>query len=150
MTEPDFPELGDPDVRVAGLKLWIRRREFPDATDRWDANWLETVAHCTYSGARVTTVGPFLRTDELAAFAEQCQNLHATLLGNAALDCMEPYLCVSLTGNPVGHIAVVIRITPDHLQQQHEFRDEIDQSHLPAIVAGCREILRRFPVLGTG
>jgi hypothetical protein len=142
--------LGEPDIRVAGLSLWTRAREFPNATDRWDGNWLQIVAYCSYPGAKVIVDGPFLRTDEIRKFGAQCATLHSTLVGQAHLDCMEPYLSVVLTGNSRGHVAVEIELTPNHLNQRHEFRDQMDQSYLPAIVADCTRVLERFPVVDAG
>jgi hypothetical protein len=141
-------ELGERNLRLAGLRLWARAREFPDSTDRWDGNWLQTIALCAYPGAEVIVEGPILRTDELQNFAVQCATLHSTLVGEARLDCMEPGLRVLLKGNSHGQIEIEIALTPNHLTQRHEFRDQIDQSYLPGIVGSCREILRRFPIVG--
>lgn len=147
MTGLDFRALGEPDISVGGLSLWMRAREFPEATDHWDANWLNTVAHCQYPGARVSVDGPFVRTTELHEFAAACSRLHETLAGEAALQTLEPYLKVSLRGNGRGQIEVAISITSDHLNQQHSFLGEIDQTDLPSIVAGCRRVLERFPIV---
>lgn len=148
MTDIDFASLGEADIRVAGLSLWLRRREFPEAADYWDANWLQAVAYCRYPGASVWTTGPFLRTDEIERFLLACDQLSRTLSGEATLDCMEPYLRVRLTSTGHGHIAVSISLTPDNVLQRHEFQDEIDQSYLPAIQSSCRRLLQRFPITG--
>ena len=99
-------------------------------------------------GAKVTVEGPFLRSDEIQVFGAQCERLHSALVGEARLDCMEPYLNVVLTGNSRGQISVEITLTPNQLTQSHQFRDQIDQSYLPAIVAGCVRVLERFPFVG--
>ncbi len=148
MTTNVLRELGEPNLPLAGLRLWARAREFPESTDRWDGNWLQTIALCVYPGGEVVVEGPFLRTDELQNFADQCAKRHSTLVGDARLDCMEPGLRVVLKGNSQGQIAVEIALTPNHLTQRHEFRDQIDQSYLPGIVGSCRDILRRFPIVG--
>src|SRR6266852_2264235 len=126
MREADLRELGEADIRIACLSRWTRAREFTNATDYWDGNWLQIVAYCSYPGAKVIVDGPFLRTGEIQAFGERCARLHSTLEGQARLDCMEPYLNVVLTGDSRGHVAVEIALTPDH-NQRHEFRDQIDQ-----------------------
>jgi len=61
---------------------------------------------------------------------------------------MEPELRAVLTGHSQGQIVVEISLTPNHLSQRHEFRDQIDQSYLPGIVGSCRDILGRFPIVG--
>lgn len=141
-------ELGEPDVTVGSLSIWIQGREFPEATDYWDGNWLRTVASFSAGGSIVTADGPFLRTPEILGFGDQCQKLHASLNGTASLDCIEPYLDVRLTGNGRGKISAVIVVIPDHLEQRHEFHEQIDQTHLPAVVAACNRLVARFPIVG--
>lgn len=148
MAEIDFRTLGAPDIRIADLSLWIRRREFPDATDYWDGNWLDTTARYRCPGADVWTVGPFLRTTELQGFLTACAELHRSLSGEACLDCIEPTLRVTLTGDSLGHISVFVSLRPEHLTQRHEFKDEIDQTFLPDIMTACRNVLERFPIVG--
>src|SRR5262245_54781798 len=106
MDESDFLQLGEPDISIAGLNLWMRGREFPQANDYWDGNWLQTVAYCSYPGAKVWTEGPFLRIDEIERFVAECELLDRTLSGEAVLNCLEPYLKVHLSCNSRGQIRV--------------------------------------------
>ena len=46
MNDEAIARLGKPDLRVAGFQLWVHGREFPDAQDEWDGNWLRLTAHC--------------------------------------------------------------------------------------------------------
>jgi len=39
-------KLGMPDLKLEGLQIWIHGRQFPDAADYWDGNWLRVTAHC--------------------------------------------------------------------------------------------------------
>ena len=32
--------LGEPDIKLAGLQIWVHGRQFPDSDDYWDGNWL--------------------------------------------------------------------------------------------------------------
>ena len=147
MTEIDFAAFGKPDIRVAGLSLWIRGRQFPHATDYWDGNWLQSTAYCQYPGARIWIQGPFLRTDEIGNFASECERFAHTLTGDAALECLEPYLRVHLSGNSHGHVRVTISLTSDPVHQRHEFEDEIDQTQLREIATACRAVLARCPTV---
>ena len=62
---------------------------------------------------------------------------------------MEPNLGVDLSASDSrGTIEAEIRLTPDHLQQEHSFRFTIDQSYLPGIIKGLRKVLERFPLRG--
>src|SRR5882724_344446 len=33
-------QLGTPDIKLSGLQIWVHGRQFPNATDYWDGNWL--------------------------------------------------------------------------------------------------------------
>jgi len=85
---------------------------------------------------------------EIAHFLRGVEAIHASLQGEAALLCMEPELAVSLTAERLGHITMVVAITPDHLSQAHRFTFVIDQSYLPLVIDSCRTLLRQYPVKG--
>jgi hypothetical protein len=146
MKEPDFRTLGQPDLRMGGVSVWIRGREFPDASDYWDGNWLDVTVYCRYPGARVWCAGPVLRVPEVQGFLATCEALHRSLSGHATLACLEPNLNVHMVGTSRGSITMRVTMAPNHLQR-HEFEEEIDQSYLPTIISECRAILRRFPIL---
>ena len=145
----DIAALGDPAFQVGGLRVWVQDREFPDAMDYWDGNWLDVTAYCQYPGANVWHQGTFVRTDELLDFLMECERLHATLTGQAALNCMEPNLHVELLALAHGQVTLKVALTSDHLSQRHEFEEQIDQSYLPGIISACRILLQRFPVVGS-
>ena len=148
MSLPNFRVLGTPAVRIGGVSVWVRGREFPDSNDYWDGNWLEVTVYCQYPGARVWCEGPLIHAAELQGFLTGCEDLHRSLTGQANLDCLEPNLAIQMVGNGRGAITMKVTVTPDSVRQTHAFEEEIDQSYLPAIVSGCREILSRFPIVG--
>ena len=49
-------DLGVPDLKLAGLQLWVHGREFPESEDADDGNWLRVTAHCGASGASVRSL----------------------------------------------------------------------------------------------
>ncbi len=139
----------DPDFMVASLKVWAHRRQFEDSTDEWDGNWLNITAVCSSPGSRVEASGAILHLREAAAFLEQLEALHESLQGEASLDCREPNLKVRLaTVGSAGAISAEVEITPDHDFERHLFKHQIDQSHLPYIIAGMKALQRRFPFRG--
>jgi hypothetical protein len=142
-------DLGTPNLVVAGLSLWVHRREYDSAPDYWDSNWLNVTVRCRYPGAEVWAEGTFLRTDEIDAFRAGCMRLDESVVGAAELVCLEPNLAVHLEADRLGHVKVRIRLTHDHLQQSHEFLDQIDQTFLGPIVRQCADLLSRFPVVGS-
>ena len=136
----------EPDLRLEGFRLWVHGRERPDANDWADGNWLLVTARMEAAGARVEAKGPFLRAEELAAFAEQLKALDATLAGKAELSCMEPQLHVLLEGTGLGHIAATIELTPDLANQTHRFRLETDQTWLGRMLTSLDAVLESYPV----
>jgi hypothetical protein len=141
--------LGEPDLRLGGLRLWVRGRQFPDARDYWDGNWLEVVAVCFYPGARIELTGPYIRTDDLQRFMDACVRLDRELTGEAVLETLEPNLKVVMSGNGRGRIHLVVALTPDHVAQQHSFEDDIDQTDVLAAVSSLRSVLENFPTIGS-
>lgn len=139
-------KLGDPHIELAGLRIWFHGRQFPDATEYWDANWLMATACCKAQGAAVKTGGSIIHLSELLTWLKQIESIQKNLLGPANLDCMEPELSVYLVGDGRGHIAVKVEITPDHLKQAHEFEFEIDQTYLTKLARQCRNVLAEYPL----
>lgn len=69
------------DLKLAGLSLWVLKRQFPGADDYWDGNCLNIRACVEAPGAHVEIGGPWLRADELSRFAEQLAALDRDVAG---------------------------------------------------------------------
>lgn len=140
--------LDEPDLNFCGLSLWVDQRQFPDALDFWDGNWLMVRARMEAIGARVECKGPILMTTDIMQFRDQLSAMAASLAGEAALKSLEPELSMVLTMRELGHVEAVIEITADHLNQHHRFCVDADQSYLPGLIRSCDAVLSRFPVVG--
>ena len=150
MSHPSPEQLGPPAVRLAALRLWIHGRQFPEAQDQWDGNWLDVTVHCGHAGASVWATGAILETSDLVRFRDELKKLYQTLSGEAVLESHEPNVRVRVAASDgAGHLAVRAEITPDNLAQGHWFEFEIDQSYLPTTVAQLESALTEFPVKGT-
>jgi hypothetical protein len=139
--------MAEPDLRLAGLSIWVDGRQFPDASDYYDANWLNVRVRMEATGATVKCDGAIFMTSDLERFRAELASLNETLAGEAALASYEPDLKVTLKAQHLGHIAGEVEITPDHMNQFHRFALVLDQSYLPALVAACDRVLERFPVV---
>ena len=149
MSHPSPEQLGPPAVRLAAFQLWIHGRQFPEAQDQWDGNWLNVIVHCGQSGASVWATGAILDSIGLVRFRDELKRLHQTLSGEAVLQSHEPNVRVRVAASDgAGHLAVRAEIAPDHLAQGHWFEFEIDQSYLPTTVAQLESALTEFPVKG--
>jgi hypothetical protein len=136
----------EPDLEIAGLRIWICGRQFPECEDFWDGNWLHVKAVCCGFGSRVEIDGPIVHLGEIDHLASQLDVLYGSLKGKASLDCIEPNLGVDFSVSKAGQVSVKVQITADHMQEQHQMMFEIDQTYLPPIIAGCRSILQRYPI----
>lgn len=149
MSYPSPEQLGPPSVRLKAFQLWVHGRQFPEARDRWDGNWLNVTVHCGQAGASVWATGAILDSIGLVRFRGELERLHQTLSGEAVLESHEPNVRVRVAPTDgAGHLRVRAEITPDHLAQGHWFEFEIDQSYLPATVAQLESVLVAFPVRG--
>jgi hypothetical protein len=139
-------QLGDPDINLAGLSIWVHNRQFPEAEDYWDGNWLVISACCAASGATVWADGPIIHLSKIERLMTGCERMSESLSGEALLDCMEQELDLTLTMLENSQIKMEVEITPDHLTQTHWFRCDIDQSYLPKLIRDCRKVLDKYPI----
>jgi len=139
----------EPDLRIGGLSLWVAGRQFPDASDYWDGNWLVIRARMEAPGATVQCEGPILTASDVERFRNELAVASATLAGEATLAGLEPELTVRLQVQRLGQVKVEVEITPEHLSQLHRFTVDLDQSYLPAVISSCDAVLDRFPVRGS-
>lgn len=143
-----WKEVKDPDLRLAGFSLWVFGRQYEDAQDYWDGNWLNVHAEMETNGATVKANGAILHLSELTGFVGQLEILNNSLTGEAALKCLEPNLGMVIRAQSLGHLDVMINITPDHMTERHEFVGTIDQTYLGPLLTNCRRILENFPLRG--
>ena len=146
MTHERIEKLGEADIEIGGLRVWVHGREFPDASDYWDGNWLNVTASCIGAGSSVYAHGSIIHLSEIAGLLHELEALYETLSGEAELKCIEPNLGVKLESKSAGHIGLTIQITPDHLSERHQFVDAMDQTFLPPIIAACRSLVERYPI----
>jgi hypothetical protein len=138
--------LAEPDLKLGGFSLRILGRQFPDASDFWDGNWLNVQARVEASGSWVEAQGAIVRTSEVARLAEELEALSTNSVGEAALRCIEPNLQVVIRSNALGHVVVEIMITPDHMTQSHKFKFDLDQTYLGPLLDGCKNVLTNWPI----
>lgn len=142
--------LDDPNLRLGGLSIWIEGRQFPNASDYWDANWLMVRAVVEATGATVRCDGSILMTTDIDRFRQELCVAHAAVDGEATLSSLEPELKVTLKVQRLGGVSCEVEITPDHLNQFHRFAlVGLDQSYLPSFIASCDAVLAAYPVIGT-
>ncbi len=145
-TAHNLDELGAPSISLEGLKIWVRGRQYPGATDYWDGNWLLVIIECSSDEALVRVGGPIIHLSEIAQWADAAEKASAVLQGEVNLNCMEPELSVKMAVDKTGHMTMQVDILSDHLTNLHHFQFELDQSYLPQLIRECRSLLDDFPI----
>jgi hypothetical protein len=95
--------IGSP--RGEHVSIRATRREFPDARDYWDGNWIYADVEIRV-GAFRGEYEALLRTDEFARFHDALIPLYENLTGVAELVSMEDWIRPRLVGDGKGHIQV--------------------------------------------
>jgi len=140
--------LGEPDIKLNGLQIWIHGRQYPNEQDYWDGNWLNVTAHCGGKGADVWTNGDILHVPDLVRWLAALEVMNQTTSGAADLVSLEPELSVELKTCGLGQIQMNVEISPDHMTQQHSFQFGLDQSYLEGLIADLRSLLAKYPIKG--
>jgi hypothetical protein len=146
VSEPPFVLVGHADGEH--LRITVRGRLHPRATDFWDGSWLDTPIEIR-AGAFRATLPAALRTTELALFAQQLQALHETLRGEAVLETMEDWITLRLSGDGRGHVSArgTLQDQPGMGNTLAFSLPRLDQTDLPPLLRALREIERAFPTL---
>ncbi len=139
-----------PDISLSGLKIWISGRQFENSTDFWDANWLVVTIGCSSDFSEVVVQGPIIHLSEMEQWMFELQKLNKTIRGEAKLNCMESEFDASIRLDKTGSGSLAVFITPDNLNERHEFTFSVDQSYLPALIRALQTILTKYPIKGSG
>jgi hypothetical protein len=140
---------GPPDMRLGSLAIWVRGRELSDSQDYWDANWLSVLIQVDAAYAVVQAEGPILHAGEVSDLVEGCKRLYREMTGEFVFDAIEPNVRLKLAINARGQLDVGVDLTADNLAQSHHFEFALDQSYLPAFIAGGQDVLLKFPIRGS-
>jgi hypothetical protein len=131
---------------IAGFKLTVVGRQFPDSQDFWDGNWLNVRCECKASGARVEAQGPLVHLSEIAEILNGLDALSEGNCKRANVDFIESELGFNFEVGSRGDIKFEVRLTPNILEQSHKFNFAIDLSYLPSAIGQCKAILEAYPM----
>jgi hypothetical protein len=138
-----------PAIELGDFQLIVHRRQFADAQDRWDGNWLCVTAQCAQAGAIVTAGGPIVEAGDLVRFRDQLLAIAHVGTGQAELRGAEPNLAVGVTARDgSGQLHVRVELTPEAHCQGHWFAFTVDPSYAAETVRQLDAVLALFPVRG--
>jgi hypothetical protein len=134
----------DPDLHVAGLELWVpwRRWHFLPGPGE---DWSVVTAECSGAGAAARMTGPIVSSTDFRAFLESAAAFLVGDVSEAKFEPREPNLNFTLRWtDAVGHLDLLVNVTPDHLTQSHHFRFDLDQTYVDPLRRACERILARY------
>jgi hypothetical protein len=124
------------------------RREFPEATDYWDGNWIDSKVTLRVGGFTGAYDAQF-RVDEFASFRDQLRPLYEALRGEARFESMETSLKILVTGDGLGHLAAeCVACDQPGTGNRLSFELAFDQTELQVVLGDLEALLRVFPVKG--
>ncbi|RYE11404.1 MAG: hypothetical protein EOP22_00670 [Hyphomicrobiales bacterium] len=142
----DFEDV-PPDLQIGPLSLWTEGRLPTPTSDPW---WVDEIV-CRLviadsdNSARLRGEIPSRHFD---AFLTALRRAHADLSGEAILDGSDMGLILSVRTVATGHATIEMTVLFTSLWRTPLVaRVDADQSYLPTMIASCRSILERFPVL---
>ena len=138
-----------PSIELGDFQLFVHRRQFPDAQDRWDGNWLCVTAQCAQAGAIVAAGGPILEAGDLERFRDGLASMAEGGGREAVLRGAEPNLIVAVTApDGAGQWQVRVELTPEPRSQGHWFAFAVDPTYAADAVRQLDALLALFPVRG--
>jgi hypothetical protein len=140
--------LGAPTIDLGGFHLWIHGRQFPDALDRWDGNWLHVTAHCAATDASVTVSGPVLDAVGLKRFRDELAALERGTTGDATLSSDEPNIRLRVAGNGSSRLHLRVELSSRPEVQGHWFEFDVDRGRLAATLRQLEGAVEAFPIRG--
>jgi len=149
MAQPARAPAQAPAIELGDFQLTVHRRQFPDAHDRWDGNWLHVTAQCLQGGAIVAASGPILESADVQRFRDDLAALARTMAGTAELRGSEPNVLVRVAAaDASGDLRVRVELSPDPPNQGHWFAYALDRSYLVPALRQLDAVLALFPVRG--
>ncbi|MCU1527104.1 MAG: hypothetical protein JWP75_867 [Frondihabitans sp.] len=131
---------------MEGVVITVERRQFPEAMDWEDGNWLVSPIRIAV-GRFVGELPAQLRTDELASFRQGLEKIRESLNGEAELSSMDGWLSLSIRCSRNGSLAIS-GLADDKPGIGNKLRFEIDgmdQSFLPDLIDQLRAVEQAFP-----
>jgi hypothetical protein len=138
--------LGEPQLRLAGLSIWVHGRAHAEDAEEWAAGWLGVTLRCDAPGACVWVTGPLLRTSDLEDWSVRLVELLESEEIETDLDALDSNLSVHLQGERRrGLVDVAVQISAEPDRQHHRMAFTASYAEVSTFLADCRAVLGRSP-----
>lgn len=124
------------------------RREYPDAQDFDDGNWVYATVEIAAGGLQGLVRGHAARGGLRPLPRSGVRPLYEQLSGRAVFDTMEEWLRIEIKGDGRGHFhAACEAVDRPGIGNRLTFKIDFDQTELPAVVRGLDAICDALPVV---
>ena len=129
------------------LQILAHSYAYPDSTDFWDGNWINTRIIIKVGGFKGDYEAQ-LRNVDFFDFKKGLENLYNILDGYANFNCIEDYLRIKIKGDGLGHFsAYCIAIdNPGINGHTLKFSIEFDQTEIHSLTKMIDDLLKEFPI----
>lgn len=134
-------------IEIAQLQIEVRRYQYAEADDYYDANWLDVGIRYAGANSKIWFDEPCLMTVDLLSFRDSLVLLSNLRVDLASLSPLEPYVRLDVRREgALGRLEAELELVPDPASESHKLTMGLDLSYLPGLIAQFNEVLSQFPV----
>ena len=144
--EIEKDKLGIPDLKIAGLSIWVHGYEYVETDTEIDKNWLVITLRLEAAGTEVWIKGPYMETQNIDNFGFYCYGLLTGREKYAGLHPLEQEIRVNIyKDHRTGDLTLEVRLELDNAYQKHTARFAVDCYDVGRVMRQCGEIMEKFP-----
>ena len=130
-------------ITIGQLSLNILGFSYPDATDPFDADWLDVQVECHTEYADISFSGVYLPYTQLVQFGGDVERVYKGQTNVARFEPMEPNVIIELKKyGSLGGIIAKIELEPCFDDdERHICSFSLDQTFLPEIISSIKSVM---------
>ena len=130
-------------ISIGQLSLNILGYSYPDATNSFDADWLDVQVKCHTEYADISFSGVYLPYTQLVQFGDDVERVYKGQTNVARFEPMEPSVIIELKKfGSLGGIVFSLELEPVlGGAERYVFEFQIDQSFLPEVVSSIKSAM---------
>lgn len=129
------------------LQILVDNFAYPDSTDFWDSNWINTWIKIKVGGfTGEYSAQP--RNVDFLDFKNGLERLYNNLDGYANFNCLDDYLQIKIKGDGLGHFSAdcVANDCPGVYGHELKFSIDFDQTEIHSLTKMIDDLLKEFPI----
>jgi hypothetical protein len=129
------------------LEIYADNFAYPDSTDFWDGNWIETRIKIKVGGF-TGNYSAQIRNVDFLDLKNGLERLYNQLDGYANFNCLEEYLQIKIKGDGLGHFLAdcIANDNPGIRGHELKFSIDFDQTEIHRMTKMIDDLLIEFPI----